>query len=233
MRQKQNEFVDKPQTLLQGSLKHTRIAALAALMMAFAVVLATTAVASSQCPECPPPSQPPPCGFVTSGGFVLNDVGKEVNFGAHGGCKNGEFWGNVNLVDHSTGYHLNSVEVTGFFNPTDNPNVRDICGFAHPAGGQRRARCSGSFRDPSLQQLRTGPAAARRWAQGRRQRATARTQPVDHQPESDAGRSHDVQWCGGAIRAPVHGSDLMRSLPWTTPLRARSLVNPRRPADKT
>jgi hypothetical protein len=129
MLREQNEHADTTQTSLQRSLKHARTAALVALAVAFAAVLATTAVASSQCPElCP--SEPPPCGFVTSGGFVFNNAGKEVNFGAHGGCKDGEFWGSVNLVDHSTGYHLNSVDVTGYFNPTDNPNVRDICGTA-------------------------------------------------------------------------------------------------------
>ena len=135
MLRKQNEFVDKTQTLLQGSLTHAKAAALAVLLVGFAAVLATTVVASSQCEgECPPPTEPPPCGFVTSGGFVFTDAGKEVNFGAHAGCKNGEFWGNVNLVDHSTGYHLTSLEVTGFSNPTDNPNVRDICGMATTNG---------------------------------------------------------------------------------------------------
>lgn len=123
------EIVDITQKLLNGSLRHVRAAALAAVLVPLAAVPATTASAVlSGSGGTPPP--PPPCGFVTSGGFVFNDAGKEVNFGAHGGCKNGEFWGNVNLVDHSTGYHLNAVEVTGFFNPTDNPNTRDICGFA-------------------------------------------------------------------------------------------------------
>ena len=131
MLRKQDEFAGKTQPVRQGSLKYARAAAIAALPVMFAAVLATTAVASSQgCLECPPPYTPPPCGFVTSGGFVFNDAGKEVNFGAHGGCKNGEFWGSVNLVDHSTGYHLNALEVTGFFNPTGDPNVRDICGSA-------------------------------------------------------------------------------------------------------
>jgi hypothetical protein len=131
MLRKQDELADKTQTVLRGSLKHARAAVSAALLLACAAVLATTVVASSQCEgPCPPPDTPPPCGFVTSGGFVFNDAGKEVNFGAHGGCKNGEFWGNVNLVDHSTGYHLNALDVTGFFNPTGDPNVRDICGSA-------------------------------------------------------------------------------------------------------
>ena len=131
MLRKQNQHTATTQTSIQRSLKNVRAVALAGLLVMFAAVLATTAIASSQgCLECPPPYTPPPCGFVTSGGFVFNNAGKEVNFGAHGGCKDGEFWGSVNLVDHSTGYHLNSVEVTGFFNPTTDPNVRDICGTA-------------------------------------------------------------------------------------------------------
>jgi len=43
---------------------------------------------------------PAPCDFITSGGYVFKDDGAMANFGAHGGCKNGQFWGNVNFVDH-------------------------------------------------------------------------------------------------------------------------------------
>jgi hypothetical protein len=137
MLRKQNEFVDKTQTLLLRSLKYAKVAALAALPVAFAAVLATTAVASSQCEgECPPPTAPPPCGFVTSGGFVFNGAGKEVNFGAHGGCKKGEFWGNINVVDHGTGLHLDGLDTTGFFVPADDPSARDICGTATTNGSE-------------------------------------------------------------------------------------------------
>jgi hypothetical protein len=75
---------------------------------------------------------PNPCDFATSGGFVLLDSGTKASFGAHGGCKNGEFWGNVNYIDHATGLHVTSLEVTGYVQPFDvpNPNVRDICGIA-------------------------------------------------------------------------------------------------------
>ena len=128
MLRKQNELADERQTTLQGWRKRTKAAALAALLVALAAALATTAVASSQCLECPPPTPPPPCGFVTSGGFVYNDAGQEVNFGAHGGCKT------ANLATSTsrslTGLHLNALEVTGFFNPTADPNVRGICGSA-------------------------------------------------------------------------------------------------------
>jgi hypothetical protein len=75
---------------------------------------------------------PDPCDFVTSGGFVVNpETGKKANFGVHGGCKNGEFWGHLNYVDHATGYHVNSLEVTAYLAPegVESP-VRDVCGIA-------------------------------------------------------------------------------------------------------
>jgi hypothetical protein len=76
---------------------------------------------------------PNPCDFLTSGGFVVSDAGKKVTFGIHGGCKNGEFWGHLNVVDHATGYHINSTEITGYLVPSGSPNpyvTREICGLA-------------------------------------------------------------------------------------------------------
>jgi hypothetical protein len=49
---------------------------------------------------------------------------------AHGGCKNGEFWGHVNYVDHGTGYHIDSTQITGYLWDPAVPNARDICGWA-------------------------------------------------------------------------------------------------------
>lgn len=75
---------------------------------------------------------PDPCDFTTSGGFVVNPAtGKKANFGVHGGCKNGAFWGHLNYVDHANGYHVNSVEVTAYLAPNgvESP-VRDVCGIA-------------------------------------------------------------------------------------------------------
>src|SRR2546428_9315715 len=47
---------------------------------------------------------PVPCDFITGGGFVFRDIDfARANFGAHGGCKNGGFWGHVNYVDHGGG----------------------------------------------------------------------------------------------------------------------------------
>jgi hypothetical protein len=53
-----------------------------------------------------------------------------ANFGAHGGCKNGEFWGNVNYVDHENQFHLKSTRITGYLFDPDAPKARDICGWA-------------------------------------------------------------------------------------------------------
>jgi hypothetical protein len=82
-----------------------------------------------------PLTVPDPCDFATSGGFVVTDAEKKANFGAHGGCKHGEFWGHVNFVDHATGLHVSSIEITGYVQPVDTlgnpiPNARDICGTA-------------------------------------------------------------------------------------------------------
>jgi hypothetical protein len=86
---------------------------------------------------------PMPCDFITSGGFVMNNSNKKVSFGAHGGCKNGEFWGQVNVVDHATGYHMNSDEITGYVAPfgTSDP-TRDICGWltTNKTGDPERVR---------------------------------------------------------------------------------------------
>jgi hypothetical protein len=71
-----------------------------------------------------------PCDFITAGGFVKKDNGQHANFGAHGGCKNGQFWGHVNFVDHEQNYHISSTEITGYLFDPDRPNTRDICGWA-------------------------------------------------------------------------------------------------------
>ena len=76
-----------------------------------------------------------PCDFITSGGFVFKDDGQDVNFGAHGGCKNDDFWGHVNIVDHETNWHLSSTQITGYLFDPANPNARDICGWAETNDG--------------------------------------------------------------------------------------------------
>src|SRR5438094_5842562 len=87
---------------------------------------------------------PEPCDFITSGGFVFKDDGARANFGAHGGCKNGDWWGHVNYVDHDavpyTGskspYHVDSTEITGYLMDGSFPNSRDICGVARTNAGE-------------------------------------------------------------------------------------------------
>ena len=87
---------------------------------------------------------PAPCDFITGGGWVWNDFGAKVNFGSHGGCKNGAFWGHVNVVDHSYNppAHLKSTRITGYLFDPAFPNARDICGEGEVAvnGGQFAVR---------------------------------------------------------------------------------------------
>ena len=75
-------------------------------------------------------SVPTPCDFVTSGGFVIFTDLTMANFGAHGGCKEGGFWGHVNYVDHGSGYHVDSIQITGYLTPFPGSKTRDICGWA-------------------------------------------------------------------------------------------------------
>jgi hypothetical protein len=129
---RQMELQEKTQTLLHGSLKHVRAAALALALVPLASVAISHAVAQAQGSGGTGggATVPSPCDFVTSGGFVLTDGGKEANFGAHGGCKQNEFWGHLNYVDHTTGYHVDSVEITGYLSPFPGTNIRDVCGIA-------------------------------------------------------------------------------------------------------
>lgn len=72
---------------------------------------------------------PAPCDFITGGGWVLDGDAK-VNFGAHGGCKHGAFWGHVNVLHHGTNppLHLRSTKITGYLVDPAIENARDICG---------------------------------------------------------------------------------------------------------
>jgi hypothetical protein len=84
---------------------------------------------------------PAPCDFITGGGFIFLDSGARANFGSHGGCKNGAFWGHVNYVDHGgyngeRPYHVRSTEITGYLFDETAPNARDICGWATTNAGE-------------------------------------------------------------------------------------------------
>ncbi len=102
----------------------------AVALLAALVVVASIGGARIAAQEPEPLLVPSPCDFATSGGFVISDALKKASFGAHGGCKHGEFWGHVNFVDHATGLHVNSIEITGYVQPGDDPSARDICGIA-------------------------------------------------------------------------------------------------------
>ena len=118
------ELREKTQQLLQGALKHVRTAALAAVLVPLGAVTVSPSVALAQASG----GVPSPCDFVTSGGFVVTDMSARANFGAHGGCKNGAFTGNVNYVDHGIGLHVAGFVITGYL--FSGSNTRDICGMA-------------------------------------------------------------------------------------------------------
>src|SRR5262245_49564058 len=93
------ELGAKTERLLHGSLKHARAAALAALLVPLASVAVNKAVVTVNASGGTGGTVPPVCDFTTSGGFVIGDTGKKVTFGAHGGCKHGDFWGQINVLD--------------------------------------------------------------------------------------------------------------------------------------
>ena len=98
-------------------------ASLAGALVALAMGVAVPSTASAHFVKAP-------CDFITSGGYVFKDNGAMANFGAHGGCKHDDFWGNVNFVDHQANWHISSVEITGYLYDPAFPNKRDICGWA-------------------------------------------------------------------------------------------------------
>ena len=129
-------FLEKTGQVLYGSLKHGRAAVFAAVLVPLVAMAVSPVVAAPEGDEGVVPS---PCDFATSGGFVRTDGNIEANFGAHGGCKHDGFWGHVNFVDHTSGYHVDSLEITAYVTPFQGSNVRDICGLArtnNPADGQ-------------------------------------------------------------------------------------------------
>jgi hypothetical protein len=122
---------------------------------AFIVAIATAGVLVSASvsaqlvdPEQIFPMVPDPCDFITGGGFIMTTPlypasvnfgattteASKANFGVHGGCKHGDFWGHLNYVDHggykgARPYHVRSIDITGYFTDPA-PNARNICGVA-------------------------------------------------------------------------------------------------------
>jgi hypothetical protein len=73
-------------------------------------------------------SAPPPCDFVTGGGWIVGTPsGAKANFGVAGGIKDGAFWGHLNYIDHGTGMHLKATAVTGYACDSGDPNCSTHC----------------------------------------------------------------------------------------------------------
>jgi hypothetical protein len=117
------------QSLKRGTARRRTIHTLMAVPLALAGALATGTAHAHFVPA--------PCDFITGGGWVIGDEGTKVNFGAHGGCKNGAFWGHVNVVHHAYNppAHLKSTRITGYLMDPAFPNARDICGEGEVDGG--------------------------------------------------------------------------------------------------
>ena len=74
--------------------------------------LAQAGVSFTGAPPGPPPSSA--CDKLTGGGFIILDGGAKGTFAVSGGIRRGQFWGHLNYIDHSTGMHVRSTEVTGY-----------------------------------------------------------------------------------------------------------------------
>lgn len=202
---RQIELREETRRLLQGALKHVRATALATALVPLASVAVTPAVASAQGSggtgsEWTAPS---PCDFTTSGGDVVSDVRKRMSFGAHGGCKNGELWGHVNFVDQrhrdTPGQHRDH-RVLRLDRLPQHPrcvwdwHAQRLAGRALPRtpAGQRRARSVRPVRVEPVHWPRRLDSPARERASRRRERATPRTQSLDHRPRVYARRVHRV-----------------------------------------
>lgn len=114
--------------LIPAAFQASSLSALAgACALALAAVAPQSALATTVTPT--------PCDFFTGGGYVFKDDGQMANYGVHAGCKNGEFWGHINYVDHGLGLHVRSTEITLYVRETlaDGTilqNTRDFCGKA-------------------------------------------------------------------------------------------------------
>lgn len=129
-----DELKEKSRAALSRSLGTVRAAALVAVLVPLASVAATPAVASAE--GTGGMAVPAPCDFVTSGGFVVNDPGGKVTFGAHGGCKLGEFRGSMTVSDHTLDYHIDLQQMTGYLTPAPDSVSREVCGTARTSAGE-------------------------------------------------------------------------------------------------
>jgi len=78
-------------------------------------------------PPSAPGEAPPPCDFVTGGGWITGTPsGAKGNFGVAGGIKDGAFWGHLNYIDHGNGMHVKATAVTGYATDLSKPDCRII-----------------------------------------------------------------------------------------------------------
>jgi hypothetical protein len=81
--------------------------------------------------DCAPTPPPPPpgeddCGKLTGGGWIVTSSGAKANFGVSGGIRGTAFWGHLNYIDHETGMHVRSTDVTAFEQDPANADGRII-----------------------------------------------------------------------------------------------------------
>lgn len=84
---------------------------------------------------------PPPCDFLTGGGWIVYN-GNKANFGVAGGCKHGSpTWGHLEYIDHGSGLNVHWTSITEYQFLDDGSNgtdpktgqpvgTRKICGTA-------------------------------------------------------------------------------------------------------
>jgi len=82
--------------------------------------------ADINCPV-PPGGGAQECGKLTGGGWIVGTPsGAKGTFAVSGGIRFGQFWGHLNYIDHGTGMHVKSTDVTGFATDPGDPDCRDI-----------------------------------------------------------------------------------------------------------
>ena len=103
-----------------------------------------TILVRNTAPLPPPPPPPPPavCDFSSFGGFVL--APNNISYGGNAGAiDNGQAYGSLNFVNHTTGDHIHVWNVTGYGHPTSGA----LSGFANSryASGTGTINGAGSF----------------------------------------------------------------------------------------
>ena len=108
------------------------------LMVALLVAIGAIAAGSVSAQEL--------CDFISGGGRVPGiTVAEPANFGLHGGCKHGAYWGHVNVLDKGFGPppgHLKSTRITAYL---VDGNARHICGEGEVVKDATGERFSAKF----------------------------------------------------------------------------------------